>query len=80
MLSWKHRLIIMEKRYVWYWSRMEIRRYCQKAQQLRSHMISMYRERPNVSTGRVYLYVYDDAAGDYVLLVTYDNIPFSQVN
>ena len=34
----------------------------------------------NVSTGRVYLYVYDDAAGDYVLLVTYDNIPFSQVN
>ena len=34
----------------------------------------------NASTGRVYLYVYDDAAGDYVLLVTYDNIPFSQVN
>ena len=34
----------------------------------------------NVSTGRVYLYVYDDAAGDYLLLVTYDNIPFSQVN
>lgn len=35
---------------------------------------------PNVSTGRVYLYVYDDASGDYELLVTYDNIPFSQVN
>ncbi len=35
---------------------------------------------PNVNTGRVYLYVYDDASGDYELLVTYDNIPFSQVN
>ena len=34
----------------------------------------------NTSTGRVYLYVYDDTAGDYELLVTYDNIPFSQVN
>ena len=34
----------------------------------------------NTSTGRVYLYVYDDAAGDYELLVTYDNIPFSQVD
>ena len=33
-----------------------------------------------VSTGRVYLYVYNDASGDYELLVTYDNIPFSQVN
>lgn len=35
---------------------------------------------PGVSTGRVYLYVYNDASGDYELLVTYDNIPFSQVN
>ena len=35
---------------------------------------------PGVSTGRVYLYVYNDASGEYELLVTYDNIPFSQVN
>ena len=34
----------------------------------------------NESTGRVYLYVYNDETGDYELLVTYDNIPFSQVN
>ena len=33
-----------------------------------------------VTTGRVYLYVYNDDSGDYELLVTYDNIPFSQVN
>ena len=35
---------------------------------------------PGVSTGKVYLYVYNDASGEYELLVTYDNIPFSQVN
>lgn len=35
---------------------------------------------PGVSTGRIYLYVYNDASGEYELLVTYDNIPFSQVN
>ena len=35
---------------------------------------------PGVSNGRVYLYVYNDASGEYELLVTYDNIPFSQVN
>ena len=35
---------------------------------------------PGVSTGKVYLYVYNDVSGAYELLVTYDNIPFSQVN
>lgn len=34
---------------------------------------------PGISTGDVYLYVWDDTAGQYVAIVSYPNIPFERV-
>ncbi len=35
---------------------------------------------PGVATGDVYLYVWDEAAGEYKAIVSYPNVPFEQVS